>query len=187
MATFSRFGVTDSLVTDNGPCFTSSEFAKFVDQWHFQHISLSPRYPQSNGKAQNAVCTVKRPFTKRRAAGVSEFQALLVWRITPCEGMDTSPARLMGRRCNTLLPTSGTLQMPEFSVDNDAAKLCARKERQRRYFSRDKRILCPVKAGEIIRVRSPTETWKPAECLPPRSCSTIVRGSSCWSSASSKS
>ena len=35
MATFSQFGVPDSLVTDNGPCFASSEFAKFVDQWNF--------------------------------------------------------------------------------------------------------------------------------------------------------
>lgn len=59
MATFSRFGVPDSLVTDNGLCFASSEFAKFVDQWNFQHITSSPRYPQSNGKAENAVRTVK--------------------------------------------------------------------------------------------------------------------------------
>ena len=57
--------------------------------------------------------------------------------------MDTSPARLMGRRCKTLLPASGTLLMPEFSLDNDAAKLCARN------FNRGKRILRPVKAGEI--------------------------------------
>ncbi|KAK2569509.1 Uncharacterized protein P5673_005327 [Acropora cervicornis] len=77
IATFNRFGVPDSLVTDNGPCFASSEFAKFVDQWNFQHITLSPRYPQSNGKAENAVRTVKRLFTKCHAAGVSEFQALL--------------------------------------------------------------------------------------------------------------
>ena len=94
MATFSRFGVPDSLVTDNGPCFASSEFAKFVDQWNFQHITSSPRYPQSNGKTENAVRTVKRLFTKCRAAGVSEFQALLDWRNTPSEGMDTSPERL---------------------------------------------------------------------------------------------
>ena len=116
------------------------------------------RYPQSNGKAENVVCTVKRLSTKCRAAGVSEFQALLDWRNTPSEGMDTSPERLTGRRCKTLLPTSGTLLMLEFSLDNDAAKLCPRKERQRRHFNRDKRILCPVKAGEIIRVRSPTKT-----------------------------
>ena len=60
LATFSRFGVPDSLVTDNGPCFASSEFAKFVDQWNFQLITPSPRYPQSNGKAENAVRTLKR-------------------------------------------------------------------------------------------------------------------------------
>ena len=48
--------------------------------------------------------------------------------------------------------------MPEFSLDNDAAKLCARRERQRRYFNSDKRVLCPVKAGEAVRARSPTGT-----------------------------
>ena len=59
MATFSRFGVPNTLVTDNGPCFASSEFAKFVEQWNFQHITSSPRYPQSNGQAENVVRTVR--------------------------------------------------------------------------------------------------------------------------------
>ena len=72
------------------------------------------------------LATVERLFTKCRAAGVSEFQALLDWRNTPSEGMDTSPAqRLLGRRCKTLLPTSGTLLTPEFSLVNDTAKLCS--------------------------------------------------------------
>ena len=77
MAMFSRYGVPDSVVTDNGPCFALSEFAKFSSQWNFQHITSSPCYPQSNGKAKYAVHTVKRLFTKCQAAGVSEFQALL--------------------------------------------------------------------------------------------------------------
>ena len=83
----------DTLVTDNGPSFVSSEFAKFAVQWSFQLVTASPRYPQSNGKAENAVRTVERLFTKRQAAGISEFQALLDWRNTPSEGMDTSPAQ----------------------------------------------------------------------------------------------
>ena len=82
MAIFSRFGVPDTLVTDNGPCFASSEFAKFADRWNFVHVTSSPRYPQSNGKAENAVRTVERLFTKCDAAGVSKFQALLDWRNT---------------------------------------------------------------------------------------------------------
>ena len=64
MATFSRFRVPDMLVTDNGPCFALSEFAKFVDQWNFQHVTSSPVYPQSNGKAENTVRNVERPVTK---------------------------------------------------------------------------------------------------------------------------
>jgi len=57
MDTFSRFEVPDSLVMDNGPCFASFEFAKTVDLWNFQHITSSPRYPQTYGKAENVVRT----------------------------------------------------------------------------------------------------------------------------------
>ena len=132
MAIFSRFGVPDTLVTDDGPCFASSEFAKFADQWNFEHVTSSSGYPQSNGKAENAVRTVERLFTKCRAAGVSAFQALLDWRNTPSEGIDSSPAqRLLGRRCKTLLPTPGTLLPTGFSLANDAYLLRARKEQQR--------------------------------------------------------
>ena len=121
---FSRYGVPDSIVTDNGPCFASSEFATFVKQWNFQHITSSPRYLQSNGKAENAVRTVKRLFSKCRAAGVSEFQALLEWRNAPSEGIDTSPAqRLVGRRCKTLFPTTEGLLKPRFSLVADVSKL----------------------------------------------------------------
>ena len=126
------------------------------------------------------LATVERLFTKCRAAGVSKFQALLDWRNTPSEGMVTSHAqRLLGRRCKTLLPTSGTLLTPEFSLVNDAAKLCARKERQGRYFNRGKHVLSPVQTGETIRVRSPSGTWRPAECLRevvPRSYEVLVDG-----------
>ena len=65
----------------NGPCCASSEFAKFADQWNFQHVASSPPYLQSSGKAENAVRTVEPLFTKCRVAGISEFQVLLDWLI----------------------------------------------------------------------------------------------------------
>lgn len=166
MATFSQFGVPDTLVMDNGPCFASPEFVKFVDKWNFQHVTSSPHYLQSNGKAENAVHTVKSLSMKCWVAGVGEFQALLDWCNTLSDGMDTSPAqRLSGCCCKTSLPTSGSLLGPEFSFVNDAAKLCTRKEHQCRYFNLRKCVLCPVKAGETIHICSHTGTWKPAECL----------------------
>ena len=89
MAMFSRYGVPDTLVTDNGPRFALSEFKKFASTWNFEHVTSSSRYPQSNGKVENAVRTNERLFTKCRAAGISEFQALLDWCNTPSECMDT--------------------------------------------------------------------------------------------------
>ena len=107
-AMYARYGVPDTLVTDNGPQFASAEFAMFAKTWGFEHITSSPRYPQSNGKAENAVKTVKRLFSKCKEAGQSEFLALLDWHNTPSEGVGTSPAqRFLGRRCKTLLPATG--------------------------------------------------------------------------------
>ena len=69
---FSRFGIPDTLVTDNGPQFLSAEFVTFAKSWGFQPITSSPIYPQSNGKAENAVKTVKQLFSKCRHAGQPE-------------------------------------------------------------------------------------------------------------------
>ena len=83
---FARHGIPDVLVTDNGTQFASAEFAVFAETWSFEHHTSSPRYPQSNGNAENAVQIVKRLFTKCKASGQSEYLALLDWRNTPTEG-----------------------------------------------------------------------------------------------------
>ena len=105
--------VKDTLFTDNGPQYSSAEFAVFAKTWRFDHNISSPLYPPSNGKAEDAVKTVKRLFSKCKEAGRSEFQALLNWRNTPSAGMGINPPqRLMGRRCKTLLQVAGSLLQP---------------------------------------------------------------------------
>ena len=61
---FARHGIPDVLITDNGPQFTLEKFRNFVEEWQFQHTTSSPGYPQSNGKAENAVKTVKNLMRK---------------------------------------------------------------------------------------------------------------------------
>ena len=63
-AVFARFGIPDTLVTNNGPQFVSAELAVFARTWEFDHVTSSPKYPQSNSKAENAVKTVKSLFKK---------------------------------------------------------------------------------------------------------------------------
>ena len=96
----------------------------FAKTWGFDHVTSSPRYPQSNGKAENAVKAVKCLFTKCRESGQSEYLALLDWRNTPSEGIDTSPAkRFLGRRCKMLLPLTGTLLHPRYPTEEDTRAL----------------------------------------------------------------
>ena len=128
---FARFGIPDEVVSDNGPQFSSAEFAVFTKTWSFAHITSSLTHAQSNGKAESTVKTVKRLFTKCQESGQSEYLAFLDWRNTPSEGIGTSPAQcLMGRRCKPLLPIVGTLQMPRHNTEEETEALVGAKEWQ---------------------------------------------------------
>ena len=52
---FSRYGVPDIVISDNGPQFAAAEFSEFANKWMLKHNTFSPHYLQSNGKAENAV------------------------------------------------------------------------------------------------------------------------------------
>ena len=178
---FARFGLPDVLVSDNGPQFASAEFAVFMKQKGITHVTSSPHYAQSNGKAENAVKTLKLLFAKAKQSGESEYMALLDWRNTPSEGMSTSPAqRLMGRRCKTLLPTAGTLLKPRYDTDADTRALAGRKRRQSFYYNQHARPLTPIDEGATVRMRLPGEkTWTPGTCteqVNPRSYRVKVGG-----------
>ena len=47
-----RFGIPESLVSDNGPCFISKEFKDFLRKNGVMHITSAPYHPASNGLAE---------------------------------------------------------------------------------------------------------------------------------------
>ena len=56
---FAIHGLPKSIVSDNGSCFTSEAFSKFVKQNGIQHIRTAPYHPASNGLAERAVRIIK--------------------------------------------------------------------------------------------------------------------------------
>ena len=103
---FSRFGVPETLVTDNGTQFTSFEFADFCRVNGIQHIRTPPYHPQSNGQVERFVDTLKRALLKAQGEGNNEeiLNAFLkTYRCTPHMILENkSPAEVMfGRKIRT--------------------------------------------------------------------------------------
>ncbi|XP_062568920.1 uncharacterized protein K02A2.6-like [Saccostrea cucullata] len=107
---FSRHGIPDPVISDNGPQFKSADFHTFACDWEFEHSTSSPYHSQSNGKAESAVKIAKRLVKKCICSKTDIWKALLDWRNTPTKDMDCSPVqRLMSRRTRHSLPTATIL------------------------------------------------------------------------------
>ena len=61
---FTRFGVPESSVLDNGPQFVAEEFEQFCHLNGVKHIHVAPYHPLSNGLAERAVQVIKQGFRK---------------------------------------------------------------------------------------------------------------------------
>lgn len=112
---FARFGVPDTIVSDNGTQFTSKDFADFCQNFQVEHVRIPPYHPRSNGLAERFVDTLKRAL--RKATGTPTRKALQlflqVYRITPNKSAPTSlpPAEIMFSRkirsaFDKLIPTN---------------------------------------------------------------------------------
>ena len=52
---FTKFGLPETIVTDNGTCFVSTEFEDFLQANGIKHITSAPYHPASNGLAERAI------------------------------------------------------------------------------------------------------------------------------------
>ena len=100
---FGRFGIPHELVSDNGPCYSSTEFKQFAEEWDFKHITSSPIYPQSNGLAERRVKTLKNILGKP----VDKQMGLLTCRSTQLDSGYTPSELNLGRRTRCNLPRHG--------------------------------------------------------------------------------
>ena len=56
---FSHLGIVDTLVSDNGTSFVSSETNEWLSNIGCKHLTIAPYHPKSNGLAERMVRTCK--------------------------------------------------------------------------------------------------------------------------------
>ena len=99
---FVKFGVVDTIVSDNGTQFTSKEFDHFCSTFQVEHKRIPPYHPRSNGLAETFVDTLKRALKKARGTPTKKGLQLFlqVYRITPNKSAPSalSPAEIMFAR-----------------------------------------------------------------------------------------
>ena len=163
-----RYGIMETLVSDNGPQFSSEEFREVMKKYNIEHITSSPLYPQSNGLAERSVQTVKKMIKKCKATGDDVYMALLDLNNTPRDETIGSPAqRLMGRRTKTRLPTTEVLLKPQ-NVEPEKVKQTIEgyRQTQKYYYDRGSKPQPEIEPTDAIRIFT-KDGWKPAEYVKP--------------------
>ena len=153
-AHFARYGIPETIVSDNGPQFSCLDFATFAAKWEFKHCPTSPGNSKGNGKAEAAVKIAKSLLRKALASRSDVYLALLDHRNTPNQGHESSPAqRSLGRRTRTLLPTTTALLQPTGIPSKVTEKMLKSQHKQKTYFDRNVKQLPPLFEGDVVRVQ----------------------------------
>ena len=162
MRKFAIHGIPDRMISDNGPPYSSREFADFMDKMNIEHITMSPLHSQTNGLAEKSVQTAKKLMRKAEETKTNVHLMLLNLRNTPTES--GSPAqRQLGRRTRTTIPTT------EDKLDQDPipkATVIQNKSKERRrakaYYDKNAKDLVPIEEGDNLRYRH-KHKWEPAK------------------------
>lgn len=112
---FSRYGMPETIVTDNGTQFTAFEFENFITN-NIDHIFTPPGHPATNGQAENFVKTFKKSFIASVNSAVMNKQSgdldfiinriLLDYRNTiHCTTAETPAKLFFGRSLRTRFST----------------------------------------------------------------------------------
>ena len=164
---FCRTAAPDLLWSDGGPQFTSYQFAEFLRAWGVIHITSSPHYPQSNGKAEAAVKSMKKLISAAWTGHLINWnqlsRALLQYRNTPRRKDGLSPAqKLFGHPVQDTLPAhrrSFATEWQRSSQEADSAATHALETSQAAY-NQHAHSLSDLQVGNHVAVQNPiSKLW----------------------------
>ena len=188
---FSTFGVPEEIATDGGPPFNSHEFDAFLRKWNIDRRLSSAHYPQSNGRAEAAVKSIKRILTGNISKTTGQVdtdeaaRAIMGHRNTPNQETGLSPAvALYGYAIRDHLPNHFRKVRMEWEEIADMREQALAK-RHIRPMADAVRTLSPLQNGDSVSIQNQSgnrpQKWNNtgviADVLPHRQYRVVVDGS----------
>ena len=161
---FSRTAAPDRLWTDGGPQFASAKMQEFLNSWGVRHDVSSPHYPQSNGKAEATVKSMKKIIASAWTGKSMDLdklcRSLLQYRNTPSKRDGRSPAqKLFGTPLQDTLPAHCRSFAPEWQrvIKEDSQEQAETTGNQaKRYYDERSQSLRNLEIGNHVAVQNPT-------------------------------
>ena len=98
-------GWLETIVPDNGPCYSAETFTKLMTDYSVNHIASSPYYLQLNSLAEKYVQIVNNLFYKAKEEGTDLYKSLMICRNTPLLHKLQSPMQILqSQTARTQLP-----------------------------------------------------------------------------------
>ncbi|KAJ8351786.1 hypothetical protein SKAU_G00232620 [Synaphobranchus kaupii] len=162
---FARWGIPDTITTDNGPQFVSADFAGFVEDRGINHIRTAFYHPEANGGVERLNQTLKNGLRAHLADGLPFSAALrctlLHYRATPHSTTGSSPALLMmGRELQLPLDRLRAPTAP-VAAPYQSGRVMDRQRRMKQRFDKRRRFRPPPFAVlDWVRVHRPNRNHK---------------------------
>ena len=140
---FAQHGIPNSILSDSGSSFTSSEFQNFCKMNGIKPYTSAPSKPASNGQAERAVQIIKNGLSRVKEDSIQSCLAhvLLNYRTKPHQTTGRSPAKLlMGRELTTWL----SLVHPDVTVQVENNKYQQKRNHDQTSVYRNFQINDPV-------------------------------------------
>ena len=80
---FSEYNWSETIVSENRPCYSAETFTKLMTDYSVNHITSSPHYPQLNSLAEKYVQIVKNLFYEAQEEGTDLYKTLMIYRNIP--------------------------------------------------------------------------------------------------------
>lgn len=120
--TFSRFGIPETMRSDNGPQFISEPFKVFCEEYGITHQKTTPYWPQANGEVERMNSTILKRLRISQEEKCKHWKwdlrsFLLMYNSTPHSITGIAPSALMFGR--VLRDKLSSLQFPAGIVSED--------------------------------------------------------------------